>query len=123
MRTDLAIEAAQQLSLKSDLSGITQNIEIYENCAMEITDISIDTQQAAEKIGKPVGRYITLRALDGGYDGFSECFAQRVEIIAQQIENLCDNPQRILVCGLGNREITPMQLAHSVPTKFLPQGI
>lgn len=107
MRTDLAIEAAQQLSLKSDLEGISQNIEIYENLSLEVTDISVETQAAAEKLSKPMGRYITVRSLDGTFDKYSECFEQRVEIIAKQINLLHQNAQNVLCAGLGNREITP----------------
>lgn len=107
IRTDLAVESARQLSLTQDIEGISRSISINEETQMEITDISIETAEAAKLIGKPQGRYITLKALDGSFDNFSACFEKRAEIIAEQLRKLCKGSERVLVVGLGNRMITP----------------
>lgn len=107
IRTDLAVESAQQLSLNSDLEGVNQNITIIENAQMEISDISVENQSAAQKLGKTMGRYITVRSMTSSFDEYSDCFASRIDIISKEIKKLCPNPSRILVAGIGNRAITP----------------
>ena len=53
-RTDLAAEAAQMLSDKSGIRSVSRKIG-----GIEITDVRV-SQSAAERVGKPAGRYITL---------------------------------------------------------------
>lgn len=107
IRTDLAVESARQMSLTQDIEGIDRQISIDEESQFEITDITINTDEAAHVIGKPKGRYITLKALDGSLDKFSPHFDKRAGIIAQQIKKLGENAGSVLVAGLGNRAITP----------------
>lgn len=107
IRTDLAVESARQISLTKDIEGIDRHISIDEEAQLEITDITINTADAADMIGKPQGRYITLKALDGSLDRFSPHFEKRAHIIAEQIKKLNENAKSILVAGLGNRAITP----------------
>lgn len=107
IRTDLAVESARQISLTRDIEGIERHISIDEESQLEITDITINTLDAAQIIGKPQGRYITLKSLDGPLDSFSPHFEKRAEIIAQQIRKLDEKAQSVLVAGLGNRAITP----------------
>ena len=52
IRTDLAVESARQLSLSRDLEGVSQNIDISEDAALEITEITVETEKAAEILGK-----------------------------------------------------------------------
>lgn len=107
IRTDLAVESARQISLTQDVEGIDRHISIDDEAQLEITDITINTADAAEIIGKPQGRYITIKALDGSLDKFSPHFEKRADIIAQQIKKLDENSKSVLVAGLGNRAITP----------------
>lgn len=107
VRTDLALESARQLSLTKDIEGVSRNIDIAEDAELEICDITIETEEAARTIGKPVGRYITVRSVSAPFDCYCEHFEKRVDIISQQILKLCRDPQKILAVGLGNRQITP----------------
>ena len=105
LRTDLALESANQLSENEKLSGIKVNEKNYPDENMHITEIDILTDNASAQTGKPVGKYITVKC--GQLDGFSDSFERRVDILAEQIRKLCGKTEKILVAGLGNPDITP----------------
>ncbi|MBQ8965709.1 GPR endopeptidase [Ruminococcus sp.] len=105
-RTDLAVEAARRLSLSRDLEGVTRDIDIVEAAQLEIADITIKTSAAAREIGRPKGRYITLKALDGSFAGYCPCCDERVKLLAEKLRALAGNARRVLVAGLGNRHLT-----------------
>lgn len=106
LRTDLAMESAQQIALKKNINGVNQNISVFEEAAAEITDITVETDSAAVLLGKPKGRYITIKFTEQ-MDSFSDSFEKRVDIIAEQIKKLSPSAEKILAVGLGNRNITP----------------
>ncbi len=105
-RTDLAVETARRLSLYKDIEGVNRQIKIDEAAQAEIADITIESDEAARLIGRPKGRYITVKALDGSFEGYSPCFDLRCKLIAAQLRTLCGGAKSILVAGLGNRSIT-----------------
>ena len=75
-RTDLAIECQEIL----DESAGIQMEKIEYNGGIRVTRIKIISQEAAKKMGKPVGSYITLEA-DGVLeeeDGIKEKTAKAV---------------------------------------------
>lgn len=106
LRTDLAMESAQQIALKKNINGVNQNISVFEEAAAEITDITVETDSAAVLLGKPKGRYITIKFTEQ-MDSFSDSFEKRVDIIAEQIKKFSPSAEKILAVGLGNRNITP----------------
>lgn len=111
IRTDLALEAAQQLTKTAPLEGILKNE--YQKADLNITEIIVETQSAAENLGKPMGKYITIQSelpLENHPDNFNE----RVDILAEEINKLCENKDNILVIGLGNKNITPDSLGPDV---------
>lgn len=110
-RTDLAVETARRLSLaggleSAGLEGVKRRIDIIESSQAELTDITITNTEAAELIGRPKGRYITLKALDSDFAEFSPCFENRVQLLARQLRRLTKGAEKIMVAGLGNRSIT-----------------
>lgn len=98
--TDLAVEACAEIE---NVEGIIKK-ESCEN-GITITDINIETEAAAEKVGKPIGRYLTLDVGDIAL-GLSETDGV-AKIIAKVIKDLLKNRRRVLVIGVGNTEITP----------------
>ncbi len=111
IRTDLALEAAQQLTKTASLDGVLKNE--YQKADLKITEIVVETQSAAESLGKPTGKYITIESelpLENHPDNFNE----RVDILAEEINKLCENKDNILVVGLGNKQITPDSLGPDV---------
>lgn len=105
-RTDLAVEAARRLSLSRDLEGVKRLIDINENSQLEIADITIETPAAARTIGRPAGRYITLKALDGSFENYCPCYDERVDQLAGSLRSMAGDASHILVAGLGNRRLT-----------------
>lgn len=111
IRTDLALEATQQLTKTTSVEGITKNE--YQKANLNITEIIVETDSAAQNLGKPKGKYITIQSelsLENHPDNFNE----RVDILAEEINKLCGNKENILVIGLGNKSITPDSLGPDV---------
>lgn len=105
-RTDLAVEAARRLSLSRDIEGAERRIDIIESAQLERADITISTTAAAGDIGRPKGRYITLKALDSTFENYCPCFAERVKVLAESLRDLAGGAEKVLVAGLGNRHLT-----------------
>ncbi len=109
LRTDLAVE-----SVYTHIgSGITEENE--EKDGISITKIRIESDEASEKTGKPKGTYITLES-EFIRENDTEKSKQLSKELATQLSSLikkyfksipCENGEmKILVCGLGNRNIT-----------------
>lgn len=97
-RTDLAVESFEE-SGKTKLNGV---IVKEEN---GITCVSVISRDGERRLGKPMGRYITVEVPSFVND--ADIFDGRLHKIAAILKNLlppdCDN---ILVVGLGNMDIT-----------------
>lgn len=117
-RTDLAVEAARRLSLSRDLEGVSRKIDILPHAQLETADITIETSAAAKELGRPKGRYITLKALDGTFENFCPCYDERVKQLAESLRSLAKGAERILVAGLGNRQLTADALGPQVADKI-----
>lgn len=100
-RTDLALEA------KQDIDGSVEGILCTQKKSGQanITTITIETETASQKIGKPKGHYITVE-VPALTDHFT-CVDERIEIIADQLKSILPEKGLILVAGLGNSNITP----------------
>ena len=121
-RTDLALEAREYVEDASgELRGVI--VEEYEkkDMAMSVTKVQITTQNSAKLLGKPKGTYITLEI-----PGLCECgensdVSENHEEIAQEIsihlrELLPQKTEilKVLVVGLGNRDVTADALGPAV---------
>lgn len=111
IRTDLTLEAAQQLTKTTPLEGITKNE--YQKANLNITEITVETDQAAQKLGKPKGKYITIHS-ELPLENYPDNFNERVDILSIEINKLCKDKSNILVVGLGNKSITPDSLGPDV---------
>ncbi len=105
IRTDLAAEAAFSADGKISASencrnGITKQVRQGRTC--EITEITIETDEAGKAIGKGKGRYITIEASDP----YAE-FTDQADDIADELRKLCGCDNNVLIIGLGNSGITP----------------
>lgn len=100
-RTDLALEAVQLFNQKND--GIKQVKKSFGD--LNITQVTIETDSAAQKIGKLKGEYITIEfpALTDNFQDVDD----KIEVISRQIRYLIPTKGLILVVGLGNESITP----------------
>ena len=103
-RTDLAVEARELL--EKDIGGTDYFTQRYGD--VTLTRLKIKTPEAAGKMGKPEGTYLTFDV-----PPFSDDFrdpAARIELIGKELASLLPQRGLILVAGLGNTEITPDNL-------------
>ena len=111
-RTDLALESAENVDISKELpDGIS--VSEKKTSAFLVTDVSVNTSEAAKRIEKPVGRYVTLEPgsrLDMRPDNFEQCAYD----LAEEITALKGEGDRVLVVGLGNEDITPDSLGPRV---------
>ena len=111
IRTDLAMEARE---LHPSLSGVTEETEEHEGVA--VTRIALTTDDAAARLEKRKGRYVTLDAPELSarpLDLFERVSRALSNELSRLMEGLgtCEN---VLVVGLGNRAITPDSLGPRV---------
>jgi len=101
VRTDLAMESAG--SCGGDNSGI--RIENWSERNISRTTVHIDTDEAAGRLGKEKGTFITICS-----DELPKCGAelrQRVaELLCSALNSMLPKTGDILVIGLGNRKVT-----------------
>ena len=101
-RTDLALER-HEIITDEDRQGIS--FESFEEGGMKISRITVKTKKAAQKLGKPEGRYSTLEIpflKDSG-----DVRNDAIEIFAREVSELLPEKGTVLVAGLGNKRITP----------------
>ena len=111
IRTDLAMEARE---LHPSRSGVTEESEEHEGVA--VTRIALTTDDAAARLEKRKGRYVTLDAPELSarpLDLFERVSRALSNELSRLMEGLgtCEN---VLVVGLGNRAITPDSLGPRV---------
>ena len=101
-RTDLAIEMREALP-ESEISGI--ETQFFEEAPVKITKIKVTDKSGEEKLGKPVGTYITAEI-----PPLTKFCADEVKIVtalSNQLSSLLPKSGAILTVGLGNKSITP----------------
>lgn len=110
IRTDLAMEAHELLQSSGEKIGEYEGIisEDYETEGFPVNKVRIINEKGAEKIGKPVGNYVTidLKKLLKREDN---AFVRAAKALAKELGELLpkDRSNPVLVAGLGNRNITP----------------
>jgi spore protease len=102
--TDLALEAYADASKAEKIDGAFSKTRFDEKAQLKITEIDILTISAAERLGKPVGKYITAESDEPLYE-YSPCFSARCKALAHEIAKVCGKGSTLIV-GLGNRKIT-----------------
>ncbi len=106
-RTDLALEGVEQLQQGGDISRLDGVCAAeYTRHGYGVTDVRVATKQAAEAVGKPEGRYVTidLRPYFRREEGF---FARAARCLASELRTLLPGVGEdwpVLVAGLGNRQ-------------------
>lgn len=119
VRTDLALEASESLKTKEGhLTGISVQEERVPEVDAVITKVKIETKNAAKRMGKPVGTYITMEVPGLAEDdtGFHDEISR---LLAEQIRELLGDEKKleeksIMIVGLGNRAVTADALGPKV---------
>lgn len=105
IRTDLALE------LKDDVeAGNLEGIKVYTNKDRNTnileTRIEVINKKGEEILGKPVGTYITLESKE-----LRKCdediHKPLSETLHKHLKTMIKGKEKLLVVGLGNREVTP----------------
>lgn len=109
--TDLALELQEELDrAQDDFRSFGNGIRIEkrkkDDGRIKEVIIHIINQEGERILGKPKGVYITLEGVDlADNDG---AFHEKMSaLLAQHLEKLLSGRRKILVAGLGNREVTP----------------
>lgn len=109
VRTDLALEAAEPFKNENNLPyGVTVDEDYDEINEIRVTIVDVMSDIGAKKLGKPIGKYITVETphMDEPDDGYHQ---EITKILIKQLMQLLPglSQKKILVAGIGNREITP----------------
>ena len=110
-RTDLALEAAEDLTAAGRFAALGSGVSKWEclQGGCPVTHIRVRDRDAAEALGRPVGQYITidLRPALARQEGLTR---RASSCLAQQLRTLLPPPDgqtQFLVVGLGNAAMTP----------------
>lgn len=112
-RTDLAVEARELAG--ADIQGVEYS-ERKEN-GLDISRLYVKNHKAGVKLKKEVGTYITID-VPAMTDNFLSD-DERIKTIAKEIKRLLPVNGLVLVCGLGNTEITPDALGPKTVSRVL----
>lgn len=119
IRTDLALETHEQFT---ETAEKIDGVDVYDKSTKdsEITHIEIKTEDAAKRMGKPIGNYITLSTPDLRFID-KKTYERIVKKVADEIKLLIpdDIEKPILIAGLGNRAITSDSLGPEVVDRLI----
>ncbi|MCL1883538.1 MAG: GPR endopeptidase [Defluviitaleaceae bacterium] len=117
-RTDLALEVCENNEEK--IEGVEILLEEDEDLGITVTWVKIENENGAEKMGKPIGNYITLES-GAMKENDTETHEEIAKILARKLGQLhkLSEEATILVVGLGNRYVTPDALGPKVCEKIL----
>ena len=106
--TDLALEAAEFLAAgqKNFSSQPGLDLHTYHRQGYEVTAIRVETAEAAERIGKSRGSYVTLD-LRPYFHREPDFFRRGAMCLREELAPLLPRSGPTLVVGLGNRSMTP----------------
>ena len=102
MRTDLALERRESIQGNREIQGVILEEEKHADGKIKVSTVEIKNEHGSEVMGKPKGMYITVEVEQMDEE-------KVIEETMTQLANLVDTnkKKKILVTGLGNREITP----------------
>ena len=117
-RTDLAMESIQDTG-DASIPGV--RVSHWESDGVTITEVAIMDNEAARRLGKPRGVYLTLECpLLRERD--PDARLAMAGLLAEEVARIvpaADAPDPVLVVGLGNRSITPDALGPGVIDRIL----
>jgi len=68
--------------------------------------IVVENDEGAMRLGKPIGTYITLES-DHMREADESFHRPMMEVLSKHLKQFIGNKKKIMVVGLGNREVTP----------------
>lgn len=123
VRTDLAVEAAKMQTGGTD--GIETENE--DRGGILVERVRIKTEEAAQRIGKCVGNYVTITARDLSENDRDE-YEEVCMCVAEELKKILkiDEKAHVLTVGLGNSHITadsigPKTVSHLLVTRHIKE--
>ncbi|MCC8103951.1 MAG: GPR endopeptidase [Clostridiales bacterium] len=108
-------ECAKQMNDTDErIRGVKVKEDVDEAREIYTTTVTIETENGAKAMGKPVGTYITIEAPN--MSAPDEDYHREIsEVLAKHLDHLMNGRKgSVLVVGLGNREVTPDALGPDV---------
>lgn len=116
IRSDLAIELREMFA--EEIAGV-ESLR-HDGDGISVTHVKITSKEAAEKIGKPQGNYITVEIRDMSMPDDEVCNRAADAVCAELKKILSLSPQTsVLVVGLGNRDITADSIGPKAVSKII----
>ncbi len=112
--TDLALER-QEISGAQSINGISTETENFEK--VKVTRITVDTDEGAQMLSKPKGKYVTVHM--PSFSLGNELDKDELAILTKEISSFLPDDGTVLVAGLGNMQITPDALGPKVTSHIL----
>ncbi len=105
-RTDLAVEMKEEIQSDEPIHGVHVMTKNNGDTDIKEVRIVVENESGAMNLGKPVGTYITLESdlLRKEDESFHQ---PMMEVLAKNLRQFVGNKKRIMVAGLGNRDVTP----------------
>ncbi|MCC8046932.1 MAG: GPR endopeptidase [Clostridiales bacterium] len=100
--------------MDTGIRGVRVKEDVDEEREIYTTTVTIETENGAKAMGKPVGTYITIEApnMSSPDEDYHREISQE---LAKHLNHLMDgHKDSVLVVGLGNREVTPDALGPDV---------
>ena len=122
IRTDLALEAREIVRDRTaaEIPGV--HVHTAREDGIAVNRVTVESAEAARRLGKQRGRYITLEA-PGLREKNTDLQDRLSEVISREILNLVKLPsnlgEAVLVVGLGNWNVTPDALGPRVVEDLL----
>ncbi len=111
-RTDLALEIREKYENDNvEISGVKIKEEYLSNKKIKVSIVDIANEHGAYIMQRDMGRYITIENLLGDKgahldkEGLKETLVRHLQELTKDIES-----KKILVVGLGNKDVTPDSL-------------
>lgn len=113
--TDLAMERQR---IAGDMEGIFHRE--YTVADATISEIRVESDSAAKKLGKPCGSFLTVSVPNMTED--IEVFEARCRAAADCVSSLLPKEGSVMVAGLGNEEITSDALGPKCAARIFATG-
>lgn len=109
IRTGLALEALEAASEAAQVEGVAS--EEIKADTTTVTRISVTSDEGAKRLGRPKGTYITVE-IEHMASGDAKELEEAVRLIGDELKKLValNDGDVVLVCGVGNYNITPDSL-------------
>ena len=113
IRTDLAVEAKELWEKSAAKTTKLEGVIAREHDS--VTTVEITNEAGAAALGKPIGRYVTMRLKKYDTDVYANA-----RLLARELENMIElsKDDSVLVVGLGNRAVTPDALGPQTVDKL-----